>query len=141
MICPDCRYDLSGSAGYSCPECGAKLIIMTRHPLKGASRLLKIGLALILVFCIAQTIWFWREMHMYQVFVFETGGTPDPIDFAFDVRIIMFARYGANICLGLGLAFVTIGLGQALQRMVIALDAMDRKTQECDPTAPDHPAP
>lgn len=120
MKCPECSYDLTGSTGSSCPECGTTYSVVASVSLKFPTRLLYVGISLILMFCVAQTVWFWRESSLLNGLI-ATGGQVDPAELQADVRIALWAKYVSNLCLGIGITCIAVALFHVFRRVALLL--------------------
>ena len=128
MQCPKCSYNLSGCSGNTCPECGTPIALVAAPPLRFQTRLLYAGIGLILIYCMAQTVWFWSETNTFNRLVM-TGGRPDPGKLAADTRIGLWATYISNLSLAAGLACVAISISQLYRRVVWLLATNNKPTE------------
>ena len=124
MQCPKCFYELKESGTGSCPKCGAGIAVVACGSFKLATWALYIGIAFIAVFCVAQTVWFWRESNVFNMLV-ASGGHPDPAQLAADMRVARWARYASNLSLGIGMTCIAVALFQLFHR-VVTMCAQDR---------------
>lgn len=127
MHCPECSYDLKGCSGKACPECGTAYSLIANTPQKVPYRLLYMGIGFVGLYCVAQTVWFWQELSLFNAMAIA-GGSPDPLAMAGHVRIALWAHYGSNLCLGVGLTCIAIALFSTFRQVVLVLSTRDSHT-------------
>lgn len=120
MECPECKCNLAGNESDKCPECGTLLAVINPMPLRVPTRLLYTGAAFIAVYCIAQTVWFWRDLDIFNTLVMA-GGYADPSNLETSVRILMVSRYVSNVSLGIGLTCMAFALFSVFRKVLARL--------------------
>lgn len=79
-----------------------------RTPCSIPKLLIYTGVALIGVYCISQSVWFWRDTEL-NFGMLVSYGYPDPVTVAQELRNIAIARYISSLSLGLGLLCLAFG--------------------------------
>jgi len=126
MRCPKCSYDLRGTEGEQCPECGERVAVISRKLVKVPTWLMYAGLGLIAVYCVSETLAFRREYWDFN-YALASGWRPEGEMVAESAMAISRLRFVSNMSLWIGLMCVALSLLLMFRRVVVLMTALEAK--------------